>query len=84
MIPVKLGPVVQSIVSLISLSMTNSLNVKSYSHFFSAKISIYLSYFKIEILPSPQLTTSLSFEQLGPGVIKISTLLVKKRKKSLV
>ena len=61
------GPVVQSIVSLTNLLMTHSLTVvakvfsnidifarkkcKSYSHF-SAKISMYLPYFKIEILTS--------------------------------
>ena len=58
------GPVVQSIIGLKSLLMTNSLTVvakvfsntmifacKSYSNF-AAKISMYLPYFKIEILMS--------------------------------
>ena len=31
------------------------------------EISMYLPYFKTEILTSHKLTTSLSFEQLGPG-----------------
>ena len=35
---------------------------------FQQKISMYLPYFKIEILMSCQLTTSFSFEQLGSGV----------------
>ena len=37
--------------------------------FFQQTISIYLPYFKIEILTSHWLTTLLSFEQLGPVVI---------------
>ena len=36
--------------------------------FFQQKILLYLSYFKMEILMSHQLTTSLSSEQLGPGL----------------
>ena len=68
------GPVVQSIVSLRSLLMTNLLTVvaKVFSNtlifllqkmqkllkFFQQKKSMYLPYFKIEIL---------SFEQLGTG-----------------
>ena len=45
----ELGPVVQSIVSLISLLVTNIFKYidynKSYLHFFQQKISIYLPYF---------------------------------------
>ena len=36
------------------------------SHF-QQRISMYMPYFKIEILTSPEVTTLLSFEQLGPG-----------------
>ena len=43
---------------------------KCCSHFFSKKKkkkkSMYLPYFRIEIVTSRQLTTSLNFEQLGP------------------
>ena len=73
---IQLDLFVQSIVSLTSLLMTNSLNAltklysniliflqqnMSYSQFFQQKISMYLPYFKIEITLS-KLTTSLSFE----------------------
>ena len=34
--------------------------------FFQQKISMYLTYFKIEILASGLLTTLFGFEQLGP------------------
>ena len=36
---------------------------------FQQKVLMYLPYFRIEILMSHQVTTSLSFEQLGPGFI---------------
>ena len=45
---------------------------KSYSHFFQQKISMYLPYFKTEILTSHKLMTLLSFEQLGPEHLTIS------------
>ena len=50
-------------------------NCKSYSHFFSKKISMYLPYFNIETLTSCYLKTSLNFEQLGLAskVFTIST-----------
>ena len=69
-----LSPVVESIVSFTSLLMTNSLTVvaKVFSNtliFFQQKTSMYLAYFKIEILTSHQLTASLSFEQLSPETL---------------
>ena len=65
--------IVQSIVSLTSSLMTNSLTVaKVFSKTFIAiqiflqKLSIYLPHFKTEILTSRWLTNSLSFEEMGP------------------
>ena len=49
------GPVVQRMVSLTSSLMTNSLTVVTNAkatHIFQQKISMYLQYFKIEILTS--------------------------------
>ena len=44
------------------------MQYKNYSQF-SAKIPMYLPYFKIEILTSRHLVISLSFEQLGPEIL---------------
>ena len=59
--------------------MTNSLTVvaKIFSNtlqFLLQKMSIYLPYFKIEILTSHWLTSSLSFEQQGPVVQSVISL----------
>ena len=42
--------------------------------FFQQKISMYLPYFKMDILTSHKLTTLLSFEQLGPNCHKNGNL----------
>ena len=74
---IELDPVVQSIISLTNLLMTNPLTVvakvflntliflQRLLTFFQQKISMYLPYFKTKILSSRELKTSLSFEQLG-------------------
>ena len=51
-------------------SFVNTLatRVNRYTHLFQQKISVYLPYFKIEILTSHLLMTVLSFEQLGPDL----------------
>ena len=41
--------------------------------FFQQKISMYLPYFKFEILTSCKLITSLLFEQLGPDCMDAET-----------
>ena len=50
--------------------MSSFCNAKA-THIFAAKISVYLPYFKIEILTSGKLTASLSFEQLGPECLYV-------------
>ena len=43
--------------------------------FFNKKLSMYLPYFKIEILTLRWLTTSLGFERLGPDLYCLPNIL---------